>query len=367
MAAAFGYCGPMSPEIWTLGVGLPKLAVRQAAAAERAGFDGLAIVDSQNLSGDPYVALALAAQATERIKLATGVTNPLTRHPAVTASAIATVQAESGGRAVLGIGRGDSALAHLGLAPAPVSVFERYLAQLQTYLRGEGLSLAEASSQLGRNPALETLGLAGTPPDSRLHWLRATQKKVPVDVAATGPKVIAAAARHAERITFAVGADLARLRWAIDTARAARKAAGLDPETLGLGAYLNVVAHPDPRQALRLAEGGVASFARFSVMHGRVQGPAGEQEKEVLERVHQAYDMRRHTMTGTPQAAQLTDEFAESFAILGPSDYCAARLREISALGLTKLVLIGPSAGADPAQATAAMARLAGEVLPALR
>jgi 5,10-methylenetetrahydromethanopterin reductase len=356
----------MAIEIWTLGVGLPKLAVRQAVAAERAGFDGIAFVDSQNLSGDVYVALALAAHATERIKLATGVTNPVTRHPAVTASAIATVQAESGGRAVLGIGRGDSALAHLGLAPATVAAFERYLSQLQAYLRGDAISLSEAGAQLGATPVLETLGLAGMPPDSRLHWLRASQKKVPVDVAATGPKVIAAAARRAERITFAVGADVSRLRWAIETARSARVAAGLNPDTIELGAYVNVVAHSESREALRLAEGGVASFARFSVMHGRVQGPVDESQRAVLEDVHRAYDMRRHTMTGTPQAAQLTEDFAKSFAILGPSGYCIERLREIAALGLTKLIVIGPSANADPGDALAAVSKFVTEVLPAM-
>jgi len=361
-------------QVWTLGLSLPKLAARHAAAAERAGFDGFAVVDSQNLAGDCYVALALAAHATTRIRLATGVTNPLTRHPAVTASAIAAVHAESGGRAVLGIGRGDSALAHLGLAPAPVAVFERYLSHLQSYLRGQGIPLEEAASHLlnhashaGNNRPIDTLRLAGAPPDSRLHWLRPGDGKVSLDVAATGPKVIAAAARHADSITFAVGADIERLKWAIDTARAARTAAGLDPDTLALGAYLNVVAHPDASAALRLAEGGVASFARFSVMHGKVQGPAGDGERDVLTRVHQAYDMRHHTMSGAPQTRQLTREFAERFAILGPTGECVRRLREIAALGLSKLMIIGPSAGADAGEATAAMARFATDVLPALR
>jgi len=54
------------------------------------------------------------AAATERLKLCTGVSNPLTRHNAVAAACAATLQAISGGRAVLGIGRGDSALAYLG-------------------------------------------------------------------------------------------------------------------------------------------------------------------------------------------------------------------------------------------------------------
>src|SRR5207244_12216831 len=106
-----------------------------------AGWDGLAVVDSQNLAGDVYIALALAARSTSRLRLATGVTNPYTRHPAVTASAIATVHAESGGRAVLGIGRGDSSLAYIGLAPAPLAAFERHLVRLQGYLRGDGVEL----------------------------------------------------------------------------------------------------------------------------------------------------------------------------------------------------------------------------------
>ncbi|MCH7897258.1 MAG: LLM class flavin-dependent oxidoreductase, partial [candidate division NC10 bacterium] len=102
-------------------------SAHQAARAEEVGYDGIVYVDSQNLAGDCYVALALAAQATSTIKLGTGVTNSFTRHPAVTASAIATVQVESGGRAYLGIGRGDSALAHLGRAPHPVAAFDNHL------------------------------------------------------------------------------------------------------------------------------------------------------------------------------------------------------------------------------------------------
>src|SRR6266851_5715658 len=78
--------------------------------AERDGWDGLAFTDSQNLGGDSFAALAIAAQCTYQITLATGATNPVTRHPAVIASAIATVHVESGGRAWLGIARGDSAM-----------------------------------------------------------------------------------------------------------------------------------------------------------------------------------------------------------------------------------------------------------------
>jgi alkanesulfonate monooxygenase SsuD/methylene tetrahydromethanopterin reductase-like flavin-dependent oxidoreductase (luciferase family) len=61
----------------------------------------------------------------------------VTRDRAVLASAFNTLQQESGGRMWLGIGRGDSSLAHIGKEPAPVSALERYVIQLQQYLRGE--------------------------------------------------------------------------------------------------------------------------------------------------------------------------------------------------------------------------------------
>src|SRR5688572_22342571 len=95
----------------------PRRVADHARDIERWGFDGLLVAGSQNLNADIWVELALAAAAAERIMLGPGVTNPVTRHPAVTASAAATLQVETAGRAVLGIGRGDSALTQIGRRP----------------------------------------------------------------------------------------------------------------------------------------------------------------------------------------------------------------------------------------------------------
>ena len=73
-----------------MGAGVPRAGAAFAERAEALGWDGLLMVDSQNLVGDCFIALALAAQVTSTLRLGTGVTNPWTRHPAVTASAIAT-------------------------------------------------------------------------------------------------------------------------------------------------------------------------------------------------------------------------------------------------------------------------------------
>ena len=347
-----------------LGVAAPSGVARFAEKVEADGFAGLAVVDSQNLSGDPYVALAMAAVATSRIGLATGVTNPYTRHPAVTASSIASVQAVSKGRAVLGIGRGDSALAHLGLAPAPLPLFERYLRRLQGYLRGEDVPFDDAAE--AEVASVDALRMGDQPTASRVHWV-GSLPKVPVDVAATGPKVIALAAVVADRVTFALGADTERLRWGIEVARSARRDAGLDPDGLRLGAYVNVAAHPDRDVARRLVAGGLSTLARFNVMHGRTAGPHDDGARAVLAELHERYDMNHHTQAGSAQAETLTPGFVDRYAAVGTSDEVVARLRSLAALGIDRYVLlgVGRARGLD-AEARAAHQHLVHEVLPAL-
>lgn len=357
----------MTREFWTLGVAAPRRAGEAAMRAETAGWDGFAVVDSQNLSGDSYVALAMAARDTEKIKIGTGVTNPLTRHPAATASAIASIQRISDGRAVLGIGRGDSSLAHIGRAPAHVDAFEKYLEILQTYLRGDDVPFDELDYGAGLAPGIASLGLADSPQASRIAWLRDDDPKVPVEVAATGPKVIAVAARHADRVMLAVGADAKRIAWGIEAVGREREAAGLDPDGISIGAYLNIVVHPDAAAAHRLVRGGLSTFARFSVMHGDIAGPTDEIERQVLERIHDAYDMTQHTRADSDQAGLLSPEFVERFAVVGPASVCVERLESLLDLGLDKVMVIGPTLAAARDEALEAVERFTSEVLPKVR
>lgn len=361
-------------EIWTAGAASPTRVGDMARKAEDGGWDGLALVDSQNLAPDPYVLLSLAAAATTTLKLATGVTNPLTRHAAAAATVAATVQAISRGRFTLGIGRGDSSLAHLGLAPASPGPFERYLIRLQGYLSGEEVPFEADADGGDVAPASDRLGLAGGPSSSRIRWIEAAGRaglpKVPVDVAASGPKVIAIAARRAERVSFAVGASPARIGWAIDQYRQARvgtPGATTDNDPAGIGAYVPVLVHPDRDAARRHISGGLASFARFSVMHGTVSGPVDERGRRSLEAVHDTYDMNHHFSHGSPQSRGLPPEVVDEFGIAGPPDYCIERLQHLQGLGLTKLVLLGGGIGMDREALVQSRDLLAHEVLPALR
>lgn len=351
-------------EIWTSGVTVPGWAAKHAVRVESVGYDGLLLVDSQNLAGDTYVALTTAALATSTLKLATGVTNPFTRHPAATAAAIASLHAESHGRAVLGIGRGDSALAHLGRAPASVDYFERYVEVVVAYLQGSEVPFAALDVLMPADspPPVDALDLAGQPSTSKMHWLQHDLPAVPVDVSATGPRMIGVAARHAQRITFGVGANKERLDWAIATARAAA-----DGREVSLGAHVNVVACPDVEVGRRLAAGTMSTFARFNVMHGATAGPMFAGATDTLDRLHGAYDMRSHTRSDSPQAAQLDPDFIDQFGIVGPPSYCLERLQELATLGLEHLTIVGPGLGSDPDEARAAVRRFEDEVLPKLR
>jgi 5,10-methylenetetrahydromethanopterin reductase len=347
-------------DVWTTGLAHASVAPRSAERAERDGFDGMVVVDSQNLSGDPFVGLALAARETSRLGLGTGVTNPATRHPAAAAAAIASVHVASGGRAVLGIGRGDSALAHLGLAPAPVDDLERFVRITRAYLRGEGVSFDDLRpyERDGARP-VEVLGLANRPADSRLHWLPTDLAPVPVDVVATGPRVLDLAGRAADGVWLAVGADTERVAWAASRAREAG--------ATRLSAFVNVVTHPDLPIARALAAGGLTTFARFSAMDGRVRTPIDDASRDTLENVHRAYDMERHTRAGSPQASQLTPEFVDRFGIVGEPAHCIARLTDLIALGIERLIVVGPSIDASRDEAARARQLFVQEVLPAVR
>jgi len=101
----------------------PGLSAQLARMVEGLGFDSLVFADTQNVTPEVWGQLMLAARDTDRIELGTGVTNPGTRDAAVTASAALALQIESRGRAVCGIGRGDSSLGKIGGSrhPSPSS------------------------------------------------------------------------------------------------------------------------------------------------------------------------------------------------------------------------------------------------------
>jgi 5,10-methylenetetrahydromethanopterin reductase len=92
----------------------PARLAALAELAEGTGYDDLWLAD-ERFFREVYASLTLCALSTRRIRLGPCVTDPYSRHPALTAMAIATLDEISTGRAVLGIGAGVSGFRELGV------------------------------------------------------------------------------------------------------------------------------------------------------------------------------------------------------------------------------------------------------------
>jgi 5,10-methylenetetrahydromethanopterin reductase len=235
---------------------------------------------------------------------------------------------------------------------------------LRAYLTGGAVEVDEAHAFVADFvPHVHELRLASNPDSSTLHWLTAGDRPAPLEIVGAGPKVLALAARYSDRPAIAVGAVPERVDWALRTIRAARAQAGLDPG-IGVCAYLNVVAHPDPAVARRLISAVLPSTSRFSVMHGRVTGPTDAAATAVLEGIHASYSMSAHGTLGSAPGQLLTDDFTDSFGIAGTPEHCVRRLRELVDLGVEKFVLFPVGRKVDPDEVAQARQVITHEVVP---
>lgn len=130
---------------------------------------------------------------------------------------------------------------------------------------------------------------------------------------------------------------------------------------------MNCACSLDIEVARGLVKGGLTTFARFSVMHGKASGPVSDQHRAVLHDLRNAYDMRAHTRGDSAQAGTLTADFIDRFAIVGPPDHCVERIRRLASLGLDKIAITGALRGVSETAAAASRALLEREVLPAVR
>jgi 5,10-methylenetetrahydromethanopterin reductase len=316
-----------------------------AAAVEEDGWDGLLLTDTQNLSMDVFGSLYLAASATSRLKLGTAVTNLVTRHPAVVASAFATLHHVSGGRAHLGVGRGDTALELIGVKPPSAHQFEALIKHLQAYLRGDPVDINGF--------------------ESHITWLPLDgESKVPVDIFGSGPHVIDAGSRLGDRLTVTVGAELERVKWAVQTAREARAAAGGDPETLDIGAFVVIGVGTDQEALDELVRGNASISAHFQ---RNVVSSLSRSDAASVEEVTSHYDDYHHGLEHATQSETLPGDFLRRFCVIGPPDECVERLRGLLGLGLSHMTIVGGSRDIDAAVRERSDHLVAKEVLPALQ
>lgn len=278
-----------------------------------------------------------------------------------------TLQDAAKGRVILGIGRGDSSLAHLGSGPMKLAPFGDYLDRVQAYLGGDAVPFDPADTENPRQATLASLEYAHTPLASRIEWLPSDQLKVPVDIATSGPKVTALAAAKADGVTFGLGVDPEILTTAIERVRDGCRAAGRDPSEVSVSALVSVAVHPDRDVARSMAAGSAASISRWQLMQGAGRSSMSEADYVALDRTRKAYDMTRHGATNSSHSAAMPADLLERFAIAGPPDHCIARLKALTDLGLSRIVIPYRQMGTDPETQALATRLLLEEVIPALK
>jgi 5,10-methylenetetrahydromethanopterin reductase len=191
----------------------------QARLIEDAGFSHLWIYDSPLLFSDVFMAAVDAARATSRVIIGPGVTHPFARPPYATAQALATLAKIAPGRAVLGIGIGNSARRSVGMRPATRERMREDAEVIAGLLAGDTVTYREGDQE-------KLIRLIH--PEGR--WVDIS-RPVEIWVSAFGPKGQAVAGEYADAIY---------VRWegpeALDAARRrfhdAARAHGRDPSTL---------------------------------------------------------------------------------------------------------------------------------------
>lgn len=181
-----------------------------AGRVEEAGFDGVGIPDTQLIMRDVYISLALAAQRTSHLTLYAAVTNPVTRHVSVLASLAQTVEELAPGRLRIMVGSGYSAVKTIGQRAATLQDMRDSVVTLRRLLSGE------------------TVSLDGF--DARLPY--ASGRRIPILIAATGPRTIELAGEVADGALVAVGIHPANVAAARRRLEAGARRAGRDPGSL---------------------------------------------------------------------------------------------------------------------------------------
>jgi 5,10-methylenetetrahydromethanopterin reductase len=188
----------IDPGVVLQGAYEPPLFEEMVSEIDELGFRRLWITDSSLHARNSYAYLTLAAMRSSKLLIGTAVTNPLTRHPAITAAAAATVDEISGGRMILGIGAGDRPLLALGRKPSSVDSLRVTIDAIRALWRGEHVSVEDPAFQLV---------------DAHLRF--PARSDIPIYISASGPRMLELAGEVADGVILLVGLFPEALAWAL--------------------------------------------------------------------------------------------------------------------------------------------------------
>ena len=304
---------------------MPDL-MRLIQGIEAAGFDGAGILDSQLLSRDAFVVLGQAAAHTRRMALFPAVTNPFTRHASVLASAIQTVEELAPGRVRFVIGTGYTSASTIGRAPGTLAEMRECIKAVKGLLGGETVAFGGTSGKLGYTSG----------------------RRIPVLMAASGPKAIEVAGEVADGALLLVGFNRGIVETALGHLERGAKRAGRRLEDLEIVWAVRTSTMATTAEALRMAR---PTAVHWGVMRwgGYWLGPAGlrlppmeipEVAKQVYPDLSHAHDWEAAIKATAFVPDEIVARLCEAMGLIGTPEDCAARIVEMTKLGVRNLYLM---------------------------
>ena len=304
---------------------LPQL-VKLIQEVEAAGFDGAGILDSQLLCRDAFITLALAASQTSRLTLYPAVTNPFTRHVSVLASALQSAEELAPGRVQCIIGTGYTSAHTIGRRPATLAEMRQTIVELKALIAGESVSFS---------------GRAG-----RLQF--ASGRRIPVLMAASGPRSIELTGEVADGVMLLVGFTPGIVAAALERLEHGARRSGRRLEDLEIIWAARTITTDSTEEARRQARPtavhwGLLHGGGHWLQHAGLDIPA----YEIPQAVRDIYPDLAHA-TNWDEAIAATSfvsddviaQLCDALGLVGTPEYCAQRIAEMSRHGVTNLYLM---------------------------
>ena len=276
--------------------------VDAAVTAEALGCRRVWIPDEGLAARECWVTLGAVAAATSALEVGTGITNAYTRHPGMTAAAVATLDEASGGRAALGIGAGGA----LTLTPLAIERRSPVAAMRE---------LVMTSRALWSGQVVDHDGVAGGFRRARLDYGR---PDIPIWLAGRGPRVMRLAGELADGfiISFVhkelIGEHVAVIHGAADEHGRPR------PKLC----YRTILATTDQTREV----------ARAAVTFRLVDSPDQVKARIGLDARAEASIRQALAEGGPSTAARLVrDDWVDAFVISGTAGECRAELAALVA------------------------------------
>jgi len=284
--------------------------------AEALGFDSAWIADVQLSMKDCFTALALCAVNTSTIKLSTGVTNPITRHPSILANAFTALNEISNGRAIVGLGTGWTGVFPIGLKPATIKRMEESIITIRKLCSGEEVPGGE------RGPYRMVTG-AGP---------------IPIFIAANQQRMLRMCGRVADGVILMGGANEEFTSWQIDLVRQGAEEVGRSMDEIKLHLWANISLSDDREKARDDVSHWVASQAE-TFSKWRELPEFLEPYKADFEAASKSYDRLEHMSQHASHKRVVSGELIDYLALVGTAEECLARIRKLEPLGLHGVTL----------------------------